>query len=69
MMSTVEIFDVIVVGAGTAGCVLAERLTDSGMLPSGRHRKQPLGRLRSRGYFLAELQNLGDWRRQGGGPG
>jgi choline dehydrogenase len=32
MMSTGEIFDVIVVGAGTAGCVLAERLTASGRL-------------------------------------
>ena len=31
-MSTGEIFDVIVVGAGTAGCVMAERLTDSGKL-------------------------------------
>ncbi len=31
-MSTGEVFDLIVVGAGTAGCVLAERLTHSGRL-------------------------------------
>jgi choline dehydrogenase len=31
-MSTGEVFDAIVVGAGTAGCVLAERLTGSGRL-------------------------------------
>lgn len=31
-MSTGEIFDAIVFGAGTAGCVMAERLTNSGKL-------------------------------------